>query len=48
MTVGAALLVVVVGILIAILVQPTIGLIVAAIGIIGLVLALVSTSRARV
>jgi hypothetical protein len=48
MTVGAALVVVVIGVLIAILAQPTIGLIVAAIGIIGLVLALVSTSRARV
>ena len=48
MTVGAALVVVVIGVLIAILAQPTIGLIVAAIGIIGLVLALVSTSRAWV
>ena len=48
MTVGAALVVIVVGVLIAALVNPTIGLIVAVIGVIGLVLALVSTSRSRV
>jgi hypothetical protein len=46
MTVGAALLVVVVGAIIAAFVNSTIGLIVAAIGVVGLVLALVSTSRA--
>jgi len=48
MTVGAALIVIVVGVLIAALVNSTIGLIVAVIGVIGLVLALVSTSRSRV
>jgi len=48
MTVGAALVVIVVGVLIAALVNPTIGLIVAVIGVIGLVLALVTTSRSRV
>lgn len=47
MTVGAALLVVVVGVLIAAFANSTIGLIVAAIGVVGLVLALISTSRAR-
>ena len=47
MTIGAALLVVVVGVLIAAFANSTIGLIVAAIGVIGLILALVSTSRAR-
>ena len=51
MTVGAALAVIVVGVLIAIFLQPTIGLIVAAIGIVGLILALVGSgrrSRARI
>ena len=48
MTVGAALVVIVVGVLIAALVNSTIGLVVAVIGVIGLVLALVSTSRSRV
>ena len=48
MTVGAALVVIVVGVLIAALANSTIGLIVAAIGVIGLILALVSTSRSRV
>ena len=47
MTVGAALAVIVVGVLIAVFLQPTIGLIVAAIGVVGLVLALLSTSRGR-
>ncbi len=47
MTIGAALVVVVVGVLIAAFANSTIGLIVAAIGVVGLVLALVSTSRAR-
>ena len=47
MTVGAALVVVVVGVLIAAFANSTIGLIVAAIGVVGLVLALISTSRAR-
>lgn len=48
MTVGAALVVIVVGVLIAALANSTIGLIVAAIGVVGLILALVSTSRSRV
>jgi len=47
MTVGAALLVTVVGVLIAAFANPTIGIIVAVIGVIGLVLALVNTSRSR-
>lgn len=48
MTLGAALAVIVIGVLIAVLLQPTIGWIVAAIGIVGLILALVSGSRSRV
>ena len=48
MTIGAALVVIVVGVLIAAFANPTIGLIVAVIGIIGLIFALVSTSRSRV
>jgi hypothetical protein len=47
MTIGAALVVVVVGVLIAAFANSTIGLIVAAIGVVGLILALVSNSRAR-
>lgn len=47
-TIGAALVVVIVGVLIAALANSTIGLIVAAIGVVGLILALVSTSRSRV
>lgn len=47
MTIGAALAVVIVGVLIAAFANSTIGLIVAAIGVIGLILALVSGSRAR-
>jgi len=46
-TIGAALAVVIVGVLIAAFANSTIGLIVAAIGVIGLILALVSGSRAR-
>lgn len=46
-TIGAALLVVIVGVLIAVLANSTIGMIVAAIGVIGLIIALVSGSRAR-
>ena len=42
MTIGAALVVVVVGVLIAALANSTIGLIVAAIGVVGLVLAVIS------
>jgi hypothetical protein len=48
MTIGAALVVIVVGVLIAALANSTIGLIVAAIGVIGLVLALVTGGRSRV
>lgn len=48
MTIGAALVVIVVGVLIAAFANPTIGLIVAVIGVIGLIFALVSTSRSRV
>jgi hypothetical protein len=47
MTIGAALLVVVVGVLIALFASSTIGWIVAAIGIVGLILAVVSTGRGR-
>jgi len=47
MTIGAALLVIVVGVLIAAFANSTIGLIVAVIGVVGLVLAAVSTSRSR-
>ena len=47
-TIGAALVVVIVGVLIAALANSTIGLIVAAIGVVGLILALVSTSRSRI
>lgn len=47
MTIGAALVVVIVGILIAAFANSTIGMIVAAIGVIGLILALVTGSRAR-
>lgn len=47
MTVGAALVVILVGLAIAAWVQPTIGLIVAAIGVVGLILAAVNTTRAR-
>lgn len=47
MSVGAAIVVVVVGVLIAALVNSTIGLIVAAIGVVGLILALVAGARGR-
>lgn len=47
MTIGAAIAVVIVGVLIAAFANSTIGLIVAAIGVAGLILALVSGSRAR-
>jgi hypothetical protein len=46
MTIGAALAVIVVGVLIAVFLNATIGLIVAAVGVVGLVLALFSTTRA--
>ncbi len=45
MTIGAALVVVIVGVLIALFASSTIGWIVAAIGVVGLVLALVSGNR---
>lgn len=47
MTIGAALVVIVVGVLIAAFASSTIGIIVAVIGVIGLILALVNTSRSR-
>lgn len=47
MTIGAALIVVVVGVLIAAFLNATIGLIVAAVGVVGLILALFSTTRGR-
>lgn len=50
MTIGAALLVIVVGVLIALFASPTIGWIVAAIGLVGLIIAAVtgSSRRARI
>lgn len=48
MTIGAALVVIVVGVLIAAFASSTIGLIVAAIGVVGLILAVVSGGRSRV
>jgi len=47
MTIGAALLVTVVGVLIALFLNATIGWVVAAIGIVGLILAVLSGSRSR-
>lgn len=47
MTIGAALVVIVVGVLIAAFANSTIGIIVAVIGLIGLILAALSTSRSR-
>jgi hypothetical protein len=47
MTVGAALVVVLAGVLIAAFLNATIGLIVAAIGVVGLILALFTTARGR-
>jgi hypothetical protein len=47
MTVGAALLVIVVGVLIAAFLNGTFGLIVAVIGLVGLVLSVVSTGQSR-
>ena len=49
MTIGAALVVIVVGVLIAAFLNSTIGLIVAAVGVVGLILAVVSgRSRATI
>ncbi len=47
MTIGAALVVILAGVLIAAFLNSTIGLIVAAVGVVGLILAAVSTSRGR-
>ena len=47
MTIGAALAVIVVGVLIMAFLNSTIGLIVAAIGVVGLILSVVSVGRAR-
>jgi hypothetical protein len=47
MTIGAALVVVLAGVLIAAFLNATIGVIVAAIGVVGLIIALFSTSRSR-
>lgn len=47
MTLGAALVVIVAGLLIAAFLNSTIGMIVAAVGLVGLILALVSGSRSR-
>ena len=47
MTIGAALVVILAGVLIAAFLNSTIGLIVAAVGVIGLILAAVTTSRGR-
>jgi hypothetical protein len=47
MTIGAALVVILAGVLIAAFLNSTIGLIVAAIGVVGLILAAVTTGRGR-
>jgi len=47
MTIGAALVVIAVGVLIAAFLNSTIGLIVAAIGVVGLIVALFTTTRSR-
>jgi hypothetical protein len=47
MTIGASLAVILIGILLAVLVHGTIGMIVVAIGVIGLILSLVGVGRAR-
>jgi len=47
MTIGAALVVIVVGLLIAVLLNATIGTIVAVVGLVGLVLAALSTRGSR-
>ncbi len=47
MTIGAALLVIVVGVLIAAFANATIGGVVAVIGVIGLVIAVITGSRGR-
>jgi hypothetical protein len=47
MSVGAALVVIIAGVLIALFLNATIGWIVAAVGVVGLILAAVSTGRSR-
>jgi hypothetical protein len=47
MTIGAALVVILAGVLIAAFLNSTIGLIVAVIGVVGLILSLFSTTRSR-
>jgi len=47
MTIGAAIVVIVAGILIAAFLNATIGWIVAAVGVVGLILAALSTTRSR-
>jgi hypothetical protein len=47
MTIGAALVVILAGVLIALFLSSTIGLIVAAIGVVGLILAMVGGVRTR-
>jgi hypothetical protein len=47
MTVGAALVVIIAGVLIALFLSATIGWIVAAIGVVGLILAAVTSGRSR-
>jgi hypothetical protein len=47
MTIGAALAVIVVGVLIAAFLNATIGIIVAAVGVVGLIIALFTTTRSR-
>ena len=47
MTIGASLLVIVVGVLIAVLANGTIGWIVAAVGLVGLIFAAFTSMRAR-
>ncbi|MCU0312380.1 MAG: hypothetical protein MUE36_15720 [Acidimicrobiales bacterium] len=48
MTIGVALVVIIAGILIAAFLNATVGWIVAAVGVVGLILAAVSTTRSRV
>ncbi len=47
MSIGAALIVIVAGLLIAVFLNSTIGMIVAAVGVVGLIIAAVSGSRGR-
>jgi hypothetical protein len=47
MTIGAALVVILAGVLIAAFLNSTIGLIVAAVGVVGLILAALTSARGR-